>query len=300
MPAARAADRLRRVQTPRPTWSSRLGVTLAAVLVVPVLVLLLAGAERPTTLLLPVGVAAAAVATSVWALLRSRAQRRRYEDRLAAWAGEQAVQAERLRIARDLHDLASHGLGLITVRAAAAASVAGPRGEAERAAALADIERVSRATTTELRRMLTVLRTPGSDPAPLQPAETLADLPAIVRATRDSGLDARLDPPGTAGLDGVSPGVQLAVCAVVREGLGNAARHAGPTRARAEVRRVPGAVVATVRDDGPADGWEPRPGAGHGLLGLRERVTALGGTLHAAPDGRGFTLTARIPDEAAP
>jgi signal transduction histidine kinase len=94
----------------------------------------------------------------------------------------------------------------------------------------------------------------------------------------------------------VSAGAQLTVCAVVREALSNALRHAGPTRARVEVARRGGVLVATVRDDGPVDDAKAHPGAGQGLVGLRERVTALGGTLDAAPQGRGFALTARIPD----
>lgn len=231
------------------------------------------------------------VVVVAWAVMRTRAQHDRYEEELAAWAAERAAQAERLRIARDLHDLASHGLGLITLRAAAARSVTGADGGAERARALADIENASRQTTTELRRMLTVLRTP--DQAPLRPADALTDLPAIVHAANDAGLTATLD---VAELGEVSPGVQLTVCAVVREALNNTIRHAGPTHADVEVRRERDTINVQVRDAGPRPGWRAHPGAGHGLDGLRERITVLDGTLHAAPAGDGWGLTARIPD----
>ncbi|TDD68740.1 histidine kinase [Jiangella aurantiaca] len=280
----------------RPTWSSRAWPVAWAMLFLLVSGLMTVGNQDPATQMLPLVVVGLAVLVSAWAVLRTRRERRAHEDRLAAWAGERAAQAERLRIAGDLHDLVSHGLGLITVRAAVAARLGGPDGPAEQASALADIEAVSRETTTELRRMLTVLRTPEAAAA-LRPAESLADLPGIVAAARGAGLDATLDLPA---LDGVSPGVQLTVCAVVREALSNAARHAGPTRVRVGVRRDGGTVVVTAVDDGPADGWEPRPGAGHGLDALRERVTALGGTLDARAEGAGFAVTGQLPDGAAP
>ncbi|QIM17454.1 histidine kinase [Leucobacter insecticola] len=251
------------------------------------------GFESPTvgTVILALMIAAAVFVT-VWTLLRTRAQRRRYEEELASWAGERATQAERLRIAADLHDLVSHGLGLITVRAAAARGVTASHGDDERALALADIERVSRETTTELRRMLTVLRDPGA--APLRPGDTLNDLPEIVRTACAAGLTAELD---VAELGELSSGVQLTICAVVREGLANTLRHAGPAHAQVEVRRDGATIAVEIRDSGAAGGWQSRPGAGHGLDGLRERVGALGGSLHAAPHEHGFQILARVPEK---
>ncbi|MFL1380669.1 MULTISPECIES: sensor histidine kinase [unclassified Nocardiopsis] len=275
---------------------SRAGAVAAAVLTLLALVLTTTGAEPRVLALAGVcAVAVAAVAVVAWAVLHSRRRRRTHEDELTRWAAERAAQAERLRIARDLHDLASHGLGLITVRAAAARTATGPDGEAERALALADIERAGREATTELRRMLTVLRTPGeeAEPARLRPAETLRDLPAIVGAARDGGVAAVLD---LGELGAVSASAQLTACAVVREGLANTARHAGPVAARVTVAREGGTVVVTVEDDGPAPGWRPHPGTGRGLTGLRERVALLGGTVHAGRSGPGFRLTAAVPD----
>ena len=272
----------------RPAWRPRAWAVAAAVLALLAFALLAVGVDSPVAGPGALAVAAGiTVAVASWAITRTRAQRARYEDELATWAAERATHVERLRIAADLHDLVSHGLGLITVRAASAARA----GESERMRALTEIERVSRETTTELRRVLTVLRT--GDPAPLRPPDTLADLPAIVRATGDAGLAATLD---IDGVDDVSPGVQLTVCAVVREGLTNALRHAGPGRAHVDVHRDGEAIVVTVADDGPRGRWPAQPGAGHGIAGLRERVTALGGTLVAGPCGGGFQLAARIPD----
>lgn len=353
--------------------------------------LFVAGAPDPATLIAPVVITGIAIAVSVWAVIRSRRQRREYEERLTAWAGEQAVQAERLRIARDLHDLVSHGLGLITIRAAvarragantaaaqdaastataaalnpaltntaigqAAASpnvtagphtaltnttaghhtastditagqytastdhaagqdaaspnftagqdAASPNTTAGRHtaptdlasalnAALTDIEQVSRGTTTELRRMLNVLRSADGEPAPLRPAETLDDLPAIVEEARTAGLQVALDLPG---LDEVSPGAQLTICAVVREALNNTLRHCGPTQAHLAVRREDGVVLTSYRDGGPVTNWTAHQGVGHGLTGLHERVTALGGKLDAGPDQDGFHVIAQLPD----
>lgn len=286
------------METGRPTWNSRAGPAIWTTLGLLVVLLLGPAAQGPVAKVFALAVVGLAVLVALWAVLRTRRDRRAHEDRLATWAGERAAQAERLRIAGDLHDLVSHGLGLITVRAAVAARLTGPDEAAEQTRALSDIEEVSRETTTELRRMLTVLRTPDAAAA-LRPAESLADLPGIVAGARDAGLDATLDLPAP---DGVSPGAQLTVCAIVREALSNAARHAGPTTARVSVHRDGETVVVTVVDDGPVTGWEPRPGAGHGLAGLRERVTALGGSFRAGPDaaGAGFAVVARLPDGAAP
>ena len=278
--------------TDRPAWRPRAWLVAVAVVVVLALTLTTVGFTSPVSAWATLAAAAGTtVAVIGWALVRTSSQRRRYEEELAAWAGERASQGERLRIARELHDLASHGLGMITVRAGVARTVTGPDGETERATALADIEHISRQATTELRRMLAVLRTPG--PAPLRPGDTLDDLPAIVAAATEAGLTVTFDleEPGY-----VSPGVQLTVCAVVREALNNALRHAGPTRVHVAIHHDRDAIAVTVQDDGPCPGWQPQPGSGHGLRGLHERVHTLGGSLQATATGAGWRLTALIPD----
>lgn len=272
----------------RPEWRSKAVPVLFAVAVVAVMAMVTAGAEGTAATVVPFVFVGGAVTAAVWAVRRWRADRRAYERRLTEWA----VVEERLKIARDLHDIVSHGLGLITVRAASTRHLEKP---AEVQSALTDIEQASRTATAELRRMLTVLRD-NSGNIPKNPAYDLAALPEIVRTAEQAGLRAELT---VADLGAVSPGVQQAVCQTVREALTNTARHAGPTDVRVMVRRDDEAIVVTVADAGSASGWPRAPGAGHGLVGLRERVTALGDTLNARPEDGGFRLTARIPDEVA-
>ncbi|RKQ89810.1 signal transduction histidine kinase [Mycolicibacterium mucogenicum 261Sha1.1M5] len=303
------------METARPKWRTRAWLDVGAVFLLVAILLATLSAEDETVKAAIGYATLAVIVAGLWVTIaRVRKQRRTYEQELADWATERAAQAERLRIAADLHDLVSHGLGAITVRAAAARSVdvTGDSALTERELALGDIERVSRETTTELRRMLAVLREPGT--APLRPAETLADLPGILSEARAAGLSIEWEPVGldrddgapvdsdagdASGLARVSQGVQLAVCAIVREALANTLRHAGPCSARVSVRRESAAIEVRVRDSGPRGEWRAAPGAGHGLSGLRERVAALGGELHAGPRGAGFTVAARIPDQEA-
>ncbi|MFK4086455.1 sensor histidine kinase [Kribbella sp. NPDC020789] len=277
----------------RPVLRSRAWPIAFGVLVLLLLVLGTVGASPPAAALaVTLAIVLCAAAVVGWALLHTRRRRREFEEELTAWAAERAIHAERLRIARDLHDLASHGLGLVTVRAAATRNLTGPDADAERIAALTDIEQAGRQATTELRRMLTLLRSPGDDTA-LRPADSLTDLPTIVESAHTTGVRAELtvDDVGE-----VSGGVQLTVCAVVREALANTARHAGPTRAEVVVRREADAIVVVVTDDGPGAGWVSQPGGGAGLAGLRERVGALGGTLQASVWGAGYRVAARLPE----
>lgn len=303
------------MESDRPLWRSRAWAAAFAVLALGLGALLtvnVSGQESRVGVLTAMGIVFLTVLVVTAA--RVRVQRARYEQDLADWATERAAQRERLRIAGELHDLVSHGIGLITLRATAARSVSGAGAEGEREDALADIERASRETTAELRRMLTVLREPGA--APLRPAETLADLPGIVRAANASGLRAVLEgeapdreapdreaPDGEApdreALGEVSPGAQLTVCAIVREALNNAYRHAGPTDVRVSVRREGDAITVMVADSGPLGAWRPEPGAGRGLDSLRERVASHGGELEAGPHGAGFLVVARIPGAGA-
>lgn len=239
------------------------------------------------------------LAALVWAVQRARQQRRDFEERLATWSAERAVEQERLRIARDLHDLSSHGLGIITVRAAATGYLDGPDADAERRQAMLDIERIGRATTTELRRMLALLRSPGDDSAPFHPADTLAALPGIIQDAGRNGLiiQSAIERLGNEddGYGGLGQSVQLAICAVVREALTNVIRHAGPTTVRLTIAREDDAVTILVDDDGKNPGWRAEPGAGHGLTGLRERVKSHGGTLATSPTRQGFRLHASLP-----
>lgn len=271
-------------------------------------------------------VMAGLVAASLW--LRRR-DRRAHERRLTQETAARAVAEDRLVIARELHDAVSGNLGAITVRCAVARRLeTTPDGLRT---ALDDVETASREATEALRRMLAVLRdgnrppTPGAlaaipaedapvaDPGPVNSlAESLREL--IDRARRTGvtvELDAEAHPGADVGTsrattmtDGLPAPTAQAATRVVAEALANTARHAGPTRARVILRREPGRLRIAVVDDGPATGWEPHPGAGQGLRGLHETLTALGGTLTAGPhaDAPGFAIEAILPiptDDAA-
>lgn len=267
------------------SWLLPVGVVVVALAAVAVL-----GLTWPLATLSLVGAAAAVAARAV---VRLRAERAEHEATQARWNAAEAVLAERLRIARDLHDIVSHGLGMITVRAAAAAHLhARKPDEKELMAAIADVEALSRQATVELRRMLQALRE-VDNPASRHPTDDLASLPKIIADARRAGLrvDLHQDELGP-----VSSGAQTGICAVVREGLANSTRHAGLTRVEVNLARAPDAVVVTITDDGPSPGWAANPGPRHGLIGLRERTISLGGTITAAPHPPGFRLEATIPD----
>lgn len=279
-------------------WHSQVWTLEGAVFATLLAALLTVGADGPLAIALPLITTGAALGVAGWAVRRTRTERAAYEARLLMWAATEATLAERLRVARDLHDIVSHGLGLITVRAAAARYTSSSESldVAQARTALADIETASRKTTTELRRMLTVLRSQDAVPPPIHPIEGLDLIPDIVRSAELGGLRPRLmlEPLGE-----VSQGVQVAVCRVVRESLSNALRHAGPSDVHIDVYRDQATIVVKVSDTGPDRAWQAAPGAGLGLMGLRERVAALGGTLHFAAVESGFRVTAQIPDEVA-
>lgn len=278
-------------------------IVVACLASVPVITALILGSNSAVLLVTAILSGTIVVlAAFVWAIQRTRRQGREFEERLAAWAAERAITQERLRIARDLHDLSSHGLGIITVRAASTGYLSGPDADAERQHAMLDIERTARATTTELRRMLSLLRGSGDEQAPLQPADTLAALPGIIEEAQRNGLiiASTIENLGNErnSFAGLNHGVQLAICAIVREALTNVLRHAGPTTVRLTVARSEDTVRIEVDDDGKNPGWQAEPGAGHGLTGLRERVNAHRGTLAISPTRQGFRLRVTLPTGA--
>ena len=270
-------------------------------------------------------VMAGLVAASLW--LRRR-DRRAHERRLTQETAARAVAEDRLVIARELHDAVSGNLGAITVRCAVAQRLeTTPDGLRT---ALDDVETASREATEALRRMLAVLRDENMPPTPgalaaipaghapaAGPVNSLAKaLRELIDRARRTGVTVDLDADAphigadagaaraAAMTDGLPAPTAQAATRVVAEALVNTARHAGPTRARVTLRREPGRLRIAVVDDGPATGWEPHPGAGQGLRGLHETLTALGGTLTAGPraDAPGFAVEAVIPvptDDAA-
>jgi signal transduction histidine kinase len=203
------------------------------------------------------------------------------------------VAEERLRIAREVHDVVGHGLATITLRAGVADRLAG-RDPGEVQAALRAIRQVSKESLVELSALLGVLRGDGEEEAQRAPTPDLQALPRLVDGLREAGMDVALDIEA-----GAVPAVPEVVAAagyrIVQEALTNVARHAGPdASARVRLMRRDGVVEVEVRDDGRGAPGPVRPGGG--LTGMRERASALGGCFEAggAPSG-GFRVWAALP-----
>jgi signal transduction histidine kinase len=232
---------------------------------------------------------------------------RRLESEREAHARE-AVTEERLRIARDLHDVVAHSMSVIAVQAGVANHVLDSRPEVAREA-LATVETNTRAALVEMRRLLGVLRDGDEPSASLTPAPGLAQVPSLVEKVGGAGLAVQLRIDGTP--DGVPDGVDLSAYRIVQEGLTNVLRHGGPTAAVTIGYRKE-AVTVEICDEGrgagspdpvPSQGSVPDAGtgSGQGLIGMRERVAVFGGTFEAGPrPGGGFRLAASLPlDEPA-
>ncbi|MGY6027021.1 sensor histidine kinase [Streptomyces spinosirectus] len=223
--------------------------------------------------------------------IRERAER---AERTREEEARRRVAEERLRIARDLHDVVAHHIALVNVQAGVAAHVMDKRPDQAKEA-LAHVREASRSALNELRATVGLLRQSGDPEAPTEPAPGLDRLDELVGTFRSAGLHvdvARADQ-GTS----LPAAVGLAAYRVVQEALTNVQKHAG-TEAKAEVSvvRVGPNVEITVLDDGAAEDDEPVSGGGHGLLGMRERVTALRGTLTTGPRyGGGFRVHAILP-----
>ncbi|WP_461059519.1 sensor histidine kinase [Streptomyces pseudoechinosporeus] len=225
--------------------------------------------------------------------IRERAER---AERTREEEARRRVAEERLRIARDLHDVVAHHIALVNVQAGVAAHVMDKRPDQAKEA-LAHVREASRSALNELRATVGLLRQSGDPEAPTEPAPGLNRLDELVGTFRSAGLPvevARTDH-GTA----LPAAVDLAAYRVIQEALTNVRKHAG-TEAKAEVSvvRVGPNVEITVLDNGPGDDAEARldENGGHGLLGMRERVTALGGSCTAGPRyGGGFRVHAILP-----
>jgi signal transduction histidine kinase len=207
-----------------------------------------------------------------------------------------AVAVERGRIARELHDVVAHNVSMMVVQAGAAARVLeGPQPHVR--AALQAIADTGRATVDEMRTLLGVLRA-GEDGAGLDPQPRLSDLERLVASVREAGLPVELEVSGEQ--VPLPQALDLSAFRIVQEALTNTLRHAGPARATVRVRYRSDGIELEVRDDGAGDGDTARQG--HGLVGIRERVSMLGGELELGPRAEGgFLVRARLPlTEAVP
>ncbi len=204
----------------------------------------------------------------------------------------ESAQRERDRIARELHDVVAHSVSVMVVQAGAERLRLGT--DAGRTGmALESIEETGRLALAELRTMLGVLRDQPGDPA-LAPLPGLAEVPAMVGRVRDAGLPVELEisPPGTGGEYGAAG---LAAFRIIQEALTNVVRHAGPVQTRVAVDRGTHQLVVAVEDDGTSTPNEG-PVQGRGLVGMRERATALGGRFDAGPEPEGgFRVRASLP-----
>jgi signal transduction histidine kinase len=220
----------------------------------------------------------------LWVGWAARVRRER-----AAEEGRRRADEERLRMARELHDVVSHSIAMINFRAGVALHVLDRRPEEARAA-LEAIRQGSAGAMQELRAALGVLRDPGGGPA-RTPAPGLGQLAELVAGVAGAGRTVEVVVEGDPGE--LPPAADLAAYRVVQESLTNVVKHAGPAAATVRVAYEPGRVVVEVSDDG--NGVAPAAG-GSGIAGMRERVAAAGGELDAGPrPGGGFRVTARLP-----
>lgn len=242
--------------------------------------------------------------------LLNRARRLQVEEDRSA---QLAVAEERVRIARELHDIVAHGVSLMTIQIAAARRVATTKPDASEQS-LQAAEQTGRQTLSELNSLLSVLR--GADAsigaasstmtgAPevedelaagtRTPLPRLADVQTLVSSLKNAGREVRLsvlgDPPP------VPTSVELVLYRVIQEALTNAVRHAGDAQIEVQLIYTPEAITLYVDDDGTGAVDGERVGGGHGLIGMAERLATVGGTLEAGPrrPGPGWRVHAAVP-----
>lgn len=219
---------------------------------------------------------------------RERMLEREREDRAQA-----ALAEERTRIARELHDIVAHSVSVMVLQATAGERIVGSRPD-EAARNFQAIQATGREALAELRRMLGVLRDRDTDADTREPQPGLADLDRLVESVRESGVKATLRIEGDA--ETLAGAVQLQAYRVVQEALTNTLRHAGASHADVLVQRMADQLVVEVVDDGQSlSGLAESERAGHGLIGMRERVQLFGGELDAGPRPEGgFKVRARF------
>lgn len=226
-----------------------------------------------------------------------RAEMQRLKDRMELAEAEQrsfiehAVEAERNRIARELHDVVAHAMSVIVVQAEGARRLVGKDEESVRNA-LAAIEHTGRTNLNDIRGIVGLLRTNGTEYAP---APELSMLDKLVEQCSEAGLDVSLDIVGTP--RELPPMIELSGYRIVQESLTNTLKHAGPAaRAQVTIGYLDDAIDIAIVDDGRGASADVPSTPGHGLLGMRERVEAFGGQIQIGPKvGGGFAVEARIP-----
>ncbi|MEV7193634.1 histidine kinase [Streptomyces sp. NPDC093510] len=256
----------------------------------------------------------ALTAAVAWLAGNSVRQARAYTERLGAQAAAQAVTAERLRIAREMHDTVAHSIGIIALQAGAAARVVETQPAGAREAMIA-VEQAGRETLAGLRRMLGALREsdpgrgPGGErerePAPRGPAEGLADVERLAASTTAAGV--RVDVLWRGERRPLPADVDLSAFRIIQESVTNVVRHAATASCTVAVDYRDEEIIIEIEDSGQRSGQYSGQGAakatrgltpssGYGLVGMRERVALLHGEFSAAPQpGGGFLVSARLP-----
>ncbi|MDH6520915.1 signal transduction histidine kinase [Streptomyces sp. SAI-135] len=221
-------------------------------------------------------------------LARTRREQWARERAERARAARRRADEERLRIARELHDVLAHSISVINVQAGVGLALLDTDPEQARTA-LTTIKAASKEALGEVRQVLDTLRTPGD--APRAPAPGLDRLPELVSQAAGAGLTVEVEGAAPA----LPPGADLAAFRIVQEALTNVVRHSGSRHARVRLDHDGGALRLRVDDDGPATGADAG-GSGNGLAGMRERAAALGGTIEAGPRPEGgFRVLAVLP-----
>jgi len=235
-------------------------------------------------------------AAAMWFVGDGVRERRRY----LAERGRLAVREERVRIARELHDVVAHTLSVVTIQAGIGRKVGATRPD-QALRALRSVEVIGRGALDELRRILGLLRDDDAGAPSLLPAPGIGDLAELADNLRAAGTSVRLDVSGDT--EALAPGAALTVYRIVQEALTNVIKHAPGAAATVHVAAGAAGVRVTVTDTGRSSGTAftvagdvPR----HGIVGMRERAAAFGGTLEAGPvRGGGFRVTAFLPRPAS-
>lgn len=265
---------------------ARLWVAAGAIaIILTAVALLIFGDLQSARGLFPVG-GTSLVAWVIGDYIRSR--RQFFQDMVVRHRQEraQATEEERLRIARELHDIVAHNVSVMAIQAGAA-RVSGASSQE----ALASIEQSARATLAELNKLLGVLRKSTGEPA-LAPQPTLADAEQLLKPARDAGLEATLK---LAGEQRPLPAaVELSAYRIVREAITNVLKHANASRVEVDVVYGPVTIVLSISDNG--SGPAATASTGHGLIGMRERVGLFGSDLSTGSSSLGgFTVRATLP-----
>ena len=283
------------------TCTRRVSVTGVAMAGAGLLILLLGvpspgmhryGIVEPAVPLVPIAVPL--VTIIAWLIGNSIRQAQARAELVRAQAAVQTAMAERLRIARELHDMVAHSIGIIAIQAGSGRRVFDARPDEARDA-LATIEATSRETLSGLRRMVKGLRNAdpeaGPGQAPLDPAPGLAGIERLAATTLDAGVQVDVDWHGSR--EPLPADIDASAFRIIQEAVTNVVRHAGTGQCRVCIGQQDEQLSIEVTDSGRGGSGA---GTGYGITGMRERATLLGGDFSAGPrPGGGFRVAARLP-----